>query len=71
MVGGQFSFNQEFFQLSDVENIGLAEKASLASQVDDLIDELLNVQEKQVSVIPIEMVKYVGRSRNQYLPCFK
>ena len=59
---GQFSFNQEFFQLSDVEDVGLVEKASLANQVDDLVDELFGLQEKRLSVIPVEMVKYVGMS---------
>ena len=59
---GQFSFNQEFFQLSDVEDVGLVAKASLANQVDDLVDELFGLQEKQLSVIPVEMVKYVGMS---------
>ena len=62
LTDGQFSFNQEFFQLSDVEDVGLVEKAALANQVDDLIDELLDFQEKRVSVIPVEMVKYVGMS---------
>ena len=63
LTDGQFSFNQEFFKLSDVEDVGLVEKAALANQVDDLIDELFDLQEKRVSVIPVEMVKYVGMSR--------
>ena len=57
-----WDFCQEFFQFSDVEDVGLIEKASLANQVDGLIGELFGVGDLFQDSLPVEMVRYVGMS---------